>query len=196
MGGRKGGREKGGKGREKGGWGGEKGEEKGKQDEGEKTEGEVEGRKEPPVPNSLISLILFQKKMGLQVIIKRPKLPCAVCHTAPYARAVRTDGPIVIIIQYSCTNIYAYSCLKPLSIPLKAIFKQLKPCSNHGIHVLFEPGFYLKILKMVRGLFAWRYAAKPLRPGMSILSRLLLTSTLLAEMTSLTFDSASRRYFV
>ena len=37
---------------------------------------------------------------------------------------------------------------------------------------------------------------KTLRPGMSILSVLLLTSTLLAEMTSLTFDFASRRHFV
>ena len=29
----------------------------------------------------------------------------------------------------------------------KAVFKQLKPCSNHGIHELFEHAFYLKILK-------------------------------------------------
>ena len=49
--------------------------------------------------------------------------------------------------EISCINIYAHSCLKPLSNSLKAVFKQLEPCSNHGIHVLFELGFYLKILK-------------------------------------------------
>ena len=37
---------------------------------------------------------------------------------------------------------------------------------------------------------------KILRPGMSILSMLLLTSTLLSEMTSLIFDFASQRHFV
>ena len=35
-----------------------------------------------------------------------------------------------------------------------------------------------------------------LRPGMSILSVFLLTSRLLAEMTSLTFDFSSRQHFV
>ena len=30
---------------------------------------------------------------------------------------------------------------------MKAVFKQLNPCSNHEICVLFEHGFYLKILK-------------------------------------------------
>ena len=34
----------------------------------------------------------------------------------------------------------------------KAIFKQLKPCSNHGIHMLFEHGFYMKIFKTGQGL--------------------------------------------
>ena len=47
-----------------------------------------------------------------------------------------------------------------------------------------EHGFYFMLL------------GKTLRPGMSILFMLLLTSTLLVEMTSLTFDSASRRHFV
>ena len=48
---------------------------------------------------------------------------------------------------HSCINLYAHSCLKPLSNPLKALFKQLKSCLNHGIHVLFEHGFYLNILE-------------------------------------------------
>ena len=42
---------------------------------------------------------------------------------------------------------YAHSSLKPLSNQLKNVFKQIKPCSNRGIHMLFEHGFYLQILK-------------------------------------------------
>ena len=63
-------------------------------------------------------------------------------------------------VKYSCINIYAHGCLKPLSNQGKAIFKQLKPCSSRRIHVLFEHSFYLKILKTDRGLFAWHYVAK------------------------------------
>ena len=48
-----------------------------------------------------------------------------------------------------CKYIYARRCLKPLSNELKAVFKRLKPCSNHGIHVLFEQGFYLTHICLV-----------------------------------------------
>ena len=41
-------------------------------------------------------------------------------------------------------NICAHRCLKPLLNQLKAVFRQLKPCSNHGIHMLFEHVFTLK----------------------------------------------------
>ena len=58
-------------------------------------------------------------------------------------------------MQYSCTDIYAHSCLKPLSNQLRPFFKQLSPCSNHAIHMLFEHGFYLKIFKMGHRLFTW-----------------------------------------
>ena len=61
----------------------------------------------------------------------------------------------------SCINSSAYSCLMPLSNPLKAVFKQPKPCLNHGILVLFEHGFYLKILKKDWGLLTQRCVAKP-----------------------------------
>ena len=70
--------------------------------------------------------------------------------------------------HHSCINIYAYSCLKPLSNPLKAVFKQLKPCLNHGIHVLFEHGFYLKILKTGCRLFMWRQTIMQGCPEISI----------------------------
>ena len=78
--------------------------------------------------------------------------------------------------HHSCINIYAHSCLKPLSNPLKAVFKQLKPCLNHGIHVLFEHGFYLKILKAGCRLFMWRQTIMQGCPEISILSWFLLTS--------------------
>ena len=77
---------------------------------------------------------------------------------------------------FSCINIYAHSCLKPLSNALKAVFKRLKPCLNHGIYVLFEYGFYTKILKMGRRLFTWHQTAMPCCPRLSILSWFLLTS--------------------
>ena len=35
------------------------------------------------------------------------------------------------------------------------LFKQLKPCSNHVIYVLFEHVFYLQILKTGRTLLKW-----------------------------------------
>ena len=78
---------------------------------------------------------------------------------------------------HSCINIYAHSCLKPLSNPLKAVFKQLKPCLNHGIHMLFEHGFYLKILKTGHKLFTWHQLTMQGCPGISILSWFLLKLT-------------------
>ena len=67
-----------------------------------------------------------------------------------------------------------------------------KQCNSRAVWT----SFYLKILKTGRGLFAWRYAANTLRSGKIILSMLLLTSTLLAEMTSLTFEFVSWCHFV
>ena len=77
--------------------------------------------------------------------------------------------------EYSCINIYAHSCLKPLPNPLKAVFKQLKPCLNHGIHVLFEHGFYLQTVKTGHRLFMWRQTTMQGSPRISILSWFLLT---------------------
>ena len=73
------------------------------------------------------------------------------------------------MIEYSWLNIYAHSDLNALSNPLKAVFKQLKPCLNHGIHVLFEHGFHLKILKTGHRLFMWCQTTMQGRPGISIL---------------------------
>ena len=81
----------------------------------------------------------------------------------------------------SCINIYTHSCLKPLSNPLKDFFKQLKPCLTHGIHVLFEHTFYLKILKTGHRLFTWHQTTMQGCPGISILSWFLLTSTSLQK---------------
>ena len=52
------------------------------------------------------------------------------------------------------------------------------------IHMLFEHGFYLKILKTGWGLFAWHYVQNVASQN-GRLSMLLLTSTLLVEMMSL-----------
>ena len=53
-------------------------------------------------------------------------------------------------ISYEARLIVFYKIvhgLVEIPLPLKAVLKQLKPCLNNGIHVLFEHGFYLKILK-------------------------------------------------
>ena len=89
----------------------------------------------------------------------------------------RSGGGDAEIKIDSCMHIYTNSCLKPLSNPLKAVFKQLKPRLNHGIHMLFEHGFYLLILKTGRRLFTWRQTQMQGCPGISILSWFLLTST-------------------
>ena len=72
---------------------------------------------------------------------------------------------------HSCIDTYAHSCLKPLSNE-QPVFKQPNPCSNHEIRVLFEHGFYLKILKTDLGLFVWRYEAKRCGPvDVNVVSR-------------------------
>ena len=48
----------------------------------------------------------------------------------------------IVLYNYLCTQLF--ECIVKST---KDVFKQLKPCSNDGIHVLFEHGFYLKILK-------------------------------------------------
>ena len=94
---------------------------------------------------------------------------------------------------------YDYNCLKSLSNRPEAVLKQQKPCINHGIHVLFEHGRHLMSLENSQDeprFVCMTLHGKTLWPGMSILSMLLLTPTLLAEMTSWMFDFASRRHFV
>ena len=67
------------------------------------------------------------------------------------------------------------------------MFKQPNPCSNQEICVLFEY-FLLENPKDGPRFICMTLCLKTLRHGMSILSMVLLMSTLLAEMTSLTFD--------
>ena len=43
---------------------------------------------------------------------------------------------------YSCIKSYEHSCLKLFLNRPEAVFKQQNSCSNHGIHVLFEHGFW------------------------------------------------------
>ena len=76
-----------------------------------------------------------------------------VCASQPTHSTGHEKPQTICIKEYSCICIYAHSCLKPLSNPLKAVFKQLKPYLNHVIRVLFEHGFYIKILKTGRRLF-------------------------------------------
>ena len=54
---------------------------------------------------------------------------------------------------------------------------QVKPCLKHEIHLLFEHGFYIKILKMGHRLFTWRQTTMQGCPGISTLSWFLLTLT-------------------
>ena len=46
---------------------------------------------------------------------------------------------------FSCIKFYEHSCLKLFLYGPEAVFKQQDPCSNHGIHVLFDLGFELLI---------------------------------------------------
>ena len=52
------------------------------------------------------------------------------------------------LLKYQCTQLFEATVKTTI-----AIFKQLKPCSNHGIHMLFEHGFYFEILKTERRMF-------------------------------------------
>ena len=45
-------------------------------------------------------------------------------------------------------------------LSLRPLSNERNLCSNHEIRMLFEHGFYLKILKTGLRLFAWRYVAK------------------------------------
>ena len=82
-----------------------------------------------------------------------------------------------------------------LSNRLEAVLKQGKSCSNHGIHVLLNICLLENPQDRPR-FVCMTLHGNTLRLEMSILSVLLLTSTLLVEMTSFTFDFASRRHFV
>ena len=102
---------------------------------------------------------------------------------------------LLLLHRYLCTQLF-----EAIANQLKAVFKQLKPCSNHGINVLFEHGFYLKILKKGRRTFTRR------QPTMQVcvLSWFLLTSASFHstrkgvkqnknKMTSTDVHSASKR---
>ena len=56
------------------------------------------------------------------------------------------------------------------------------PCSNQEIHVLFEHGSELEILKMSPALFAWRHIQKALRTRLIISPMLLFAKTLRTVM--------------
>ena len=104
---------------------------------------------------------------------------------------------VYTICHFICINTYAHSCLRPLSNRPDAVFKHRKPCSNNGIHVLYEQVFCntLKSSKWAE-VCLYHVARQILRPGKIILSKLLLTSMLLEEMTFLMFDFASWRHFL
>ena len=57
------------------------------------------------------------------------------------------------------------------------------PCSNQGIHVLFEHGSELEILKMSLALFSRRYIRKALRTILIISPMFLFAKTLRTVMT-------------
>ena len=92
-------------------------------------------------------------------------------------------------------NIYPYSCLKPLSNQLKAVFKQLKPCSNMEFTCCLNIVWIENPQEGTRFVYTM-LCGKTLRLRMSILPVLLLTSMLIAEMTPLTFYVANQRHFV
>ena len=80
-------------------------------------------------------------------------------------------------MRYNFGSVYVQNCLKPLSNRPEAVFKQRKPCSNNGIHVLFEQ--FLPLL------------GNP-QDGQKFVCMMLSCkiSMLLAKMMSLMFDFA------
>ena len=54
----------------------------------------------------------------------------------------------IFMTKYLCTQLF-----DGIIKSTKTVFKQFKPCSNHGILVLFEHAFYLQIPKTGRRLF-------------------------------------------
>ena len=67
----------------------------------------------------------------------------------------------------------AFICLMYL-FSLDTVLKHRKPCSNNRILMLFEHGFYMKILKSQR--FVRITSHSKTQPGMSILSSAEITS--------------------
>ena len=83
-------------------------------------------------------------------------------------------------IKYSCIDTYAHSCLKPLS-------NERRPCSNNQIRIqtrnsrAVRTKFLLENPQDGPRFVCMTFCGKTLRPGISILFMLLLTTTLLAE---------------
>ena len=61
-------------------------------------------------------------------------------------------------------------CLKPKKNGAEAMFKQWNPFWTRGIHVLFEHGSNLKILKVCRDWLKWIYTTLCYHPRICILS--------------------------
>ena len=89
--------------------------------------------------------------------------------------------------SYSCIDTYAHSCLKPLSNEQKSCSNNQNSCSKHEIRMLFEHGLYLKNPQERPRFVIMMLCGKTLRHCVYV----LLTLTLLAKMTALTFDFAS-----